>query len=404
MIHGLNPSRVLVGAVPVLLLSLGSGTEAAAQDGQSWRAWAGCWEAVDAPGTPTLCVVPTADPAVAELVSVQNGAVVERERIDASGQRVARVREGCSGWEQAEWSPDGRRLYTQSEYDCEGGLRRTSSGISSLLPGGEWLNVQGVEVSSNTGVRAIRYRSTQAPALVRDELAAAMVGRELAFESARVAATAPIALADVEDASRRADAAVVEAWLIESGQSFDMNAARLVQAAQAGVPGSVIDVMVALSYPRVFAIDGTSRAAERLPTETARAPRPGYGVYNPWFGGYPYDFWMYPGFGLSPYGFGGLGYSRFGYGYRWYPQRPIVVIRDPAREERQGRLVNNRGYTRPNSGSATSSRGDSGTSSTATTSRSGGSSSSGTSGSASGSSGSTSSGSSGATRTAQPRQ
>jgi hypothetical protein len=411
MAKRLNPVRVMVGAIPALVFALASGTEATAQEvQQGWRALAGCWEAVEAPGLPTLCIVPTQDPAVAELVSVSDDAVVERERIEATGARVARVREGCSGWEQAEWSPDGRRLYTRSEHVCEGGLTRTSSGISSVLPSGEFLNVQGIEASGGSGVRALRYRPTETAEVVRAELEATRLGRELAFETARISVATPITRDQVVEATRHAEDAVVEAWLIEGGASFDLNGARLVELADAGVPGSVIDVMVALSYPQVFAIDGpagAARLAQQQVARTTRSVRPGYGYINPWFGGFPYDYVIYPGFGFSPFGFGGLGYSpyghRYGRGFAWYPQRPIVVVRQP--ERNQGRLVRGQGYTRPGStGTASAPRPSSGTSSTATTSRSGGSTTSGSSGSASGSSGSTSSGSSGATRTAQPRQ
>ena len=75
-----------------------------------WQAWAGCW----APGSdsstpiaenaPVVCVVPLAGGSRAELVAVGEGKVVARELVVATGERQASERDGCDGWETAEWS------------------------------------------------------------------------------------------------------------------------------------------------------------------------------------------------------------------------------------------------------------------------------------------------------------
>src|SRR5207244_1725794 len=78
----------------------------------------------------------------------------------------------------------------------------------------------------------------------------------------RAAAAVSLATDDVGEAARRVDTSVLEAWLVERGESFTLDAKRLVTLADAGVPTPVIDLMVALSYPKVFAINAASRQGE----------------------------------------------------------------------------------------------------------------------------------------------
>src|SRR5690606_36648710 len=99
---------------------------------------------------------------------------------------------------------------------------------------------------------------------------------------------------------------------------FAVDAEQLEQLADAGVPGKVIDAMVALSYPKVFAIAGSEdigmradevamqdeeRTGGRTIISTMMYPY-GYGYY-----GYsPFDYFYSP-FAYSPYGYG------FGFGW-----------------------------------------------------------------------------------------
>jgi len=73
---------------------------------------------------------------------------------------------------------------------------------------------------------------------------------------------------------------IVESWLVEEGEGFALSARRLDQLKSAGVPDRVIDVMVALSYPGVFAINLATHSGER------RAPEAG-----PSTGGRPCTAW-----------------------------------------------------------------------------------------------------------------
>jgi hypothetical protein len=334
-----------------------------------WQAWLGCWQPVDTPAAAAaaapsasaagqlVCVTPAAGGSAVDVVSVADGKVTARERVDATAQRHETTKDGCAGWESAEWSARGARVYLRSEYVCPGGVQRKSSGLLAVSPDGEWLDVHSVAAGASTGVRVVRYREASASAELPAELSAALQGRALAVSTARAAAAAPLATGDVVEAVRHVEVPVVEAWLAERGQGFAVDGKRLVELADAGVPGRVIDMMVALSYPRVFAVDPASRQGELRTTVDSGRRAQGYAtegrlgpvVFVDRYGYSPYGWSAY-----SPYGGYLYGYGR---GYGWYPGGgPVIVIRDPnggGQPARRGRAVNGRGYTRGDGASGT---------------------------------------------------
>ncbi|HEY9429384.1 MAG TPA: hypothetical protein VIR34_19640 [Gemmatimonadaceae bacterium] len=329
-----------------------------------WQPWLGCWEPaglVEGLNSHMLCVLPVEGSSAVELATVDSGRVLVRERVVANGERIRSDESGCTGWKSAQWSPDGEQLYLKSDFDCGGGLHRTATGIFAMAPGGVWLDVQRVSANEGGGVRVIHYRSASAPDVLRDELARVTAERELALSTARAAAAGSVSLEDVINASRAVDPGVVEAWLIERRQQFAVDSRQLVQLADAGVPSRVIDAMVALSYPKVFAIGG-SNDVDMHSGELALQPEESGGrtilstmMYPPY--GYGYY-----GFGLSPfdYYYSPFGYTPYGYGYGWYPGAgPVVIIRNPnVNAPEHGRMVNGRGYVRGGqSGSDGSARG-----------------------------------------------
>jgi hypothetical protein len=385
------------------LLLAASATAQSSMPDARWLPWLGCWQPTDAEApdsavasqAPVVCVVPTSAPSAVEIVTVANGTVTSRDRIQAGGQQHPREDEGCKGSERVEWSQDGRRLYRVLEHACPGGIGRRSSGLMAILPSGEWVSAQGISVAGNSDVRVLRYRPvSQTHAAVPAEIQRALAGRALAVDAARIAASAPPTTQDLVEASRRLDADVVSAWLIEREEGFAVDAQRLIELAEAGVPEPVIDVMVALSYPRVFAINrttGTSRFRPQEQSGLTDRRRSGPTVFmDPWnrYSGYGWGY--YPGYGSGYY----PGYARGYYG------RPVIIVRAPADgddSQPRGRAVKGQGYTRRSGDSST------GTSSTPRPSTG----SSQGSGSSTSSSGSTSQGSQGSSsdsgRTAKPR-
>ena len=366
-------TRTVASAIAVALVATSLPLVARAQDTTTdprWQGWTGCWRPAAAPlageddtlGTrfvdrdaPLLCVVPAGESS-ADMVTVADGKVVARETIDASGAGRSRTRDGCSGTETARWSDDARRVYLRSVYTCPGGLTRTSNGVLAISTDGELLDVQGVVSGAGKSVRVARYRDAGMPSSLPATIAGAIGGRAMAVGASRTAAAAPITETEIVDASRTLDAPVVQAWLIESGQRFAVDAKAIARLADAGVPGGVTDVLVALSYPRVFAVDRATFASDLRPvgasSQLAAGPRTIYAdVYPPNVGGYrngyydPY-FSGYSRFGYSPFGYSPFGYGSYG-GYGAYPYggTPVIIVRSgPAQPH--GKVVKGQGYTR----------------------------------------------------------
>ncbi len=71
--------------------------------------------------------------------------------------------------------------------------------------------------------------------------------------------TRPMQMADVIEASRAVAPGALEAALIESRARFPLSSRALVALADAGVPGSVTDLMVAMSYPQAFSVERAMR-------------------------------------------------------------------------------------------------------------------------------------------------
>jgi len=314
--------------------------------------------------------------------------MVSAEAIYTDGVAREVDRDGCRGVETARFSGDGYRVYMESEYVCEGGSPRTARGLLAMVNPMEWLDVKVVEASGHRVPWALRYRMARGAREAEVGMEDVVASRAFAVRSARIAASAPLGEDDFLDVLDQAGAEALEALLVERGEAFDVNAETLVRLADAGVPGRVIDVVVALSYPDRFLLN--AGAVEELQRERAYAAHPmayagpyrRWSMWDPFF----YDPFYYRSgmYGYSPYGYFG-GYYR--------PTTIIVQPRPPAESAPPGQMVRGRGYTRGGSGQATTSTG---------TSSSGGSGSV-SSGGSSGSSGAASSGSSGSTRRAIPR-
>jgi hypothetical protein len=439
-------SRSAAGTILVAGLLSAGAVRAEAQGTSAdsrWQPWIGCWQTIDTPReandstAPVTCVIPAGTPSAVDIATVVDGKLVSRDRIDADGAQRASTKDGCTGWERAQWAADGRRVFLSSNYSCPGGLDRASSGVVALSAGGEWLDVQGITAGGNTGVQVVRYEPVTAPASLPREIAAAVAqatpARSLA-QAARTAAAAPIDTRDVTEAVGIVEPVVVQAWLTERRQGFQLDAKELVALSKAGVPGGVIDVMVALSYPTRFAVaptatqPGQPHVIQSPEDRPLRRPSVGLSTYDDLRYGYsPYGYSRYGyqygrsrlDYGFSPYGYGyspyGYGYSPYGGSYGWYSGAgPVVIIRDPntggSSGASNGRVVNGRGYTRGEqaSGSGRTASPRSPSIDTDTRARTNEASSSrGGSSSGSSSSGSSSSGGggegSGATRTAKPR-
>ena len=366
-------SRALV----VAALVIGSATLAGAQNTQvaaadaRWAPWVGCWQpsALDPitqnltpnKSAPIVCLAPAGGNAMVDLITVTDSTVGTPERVDANGARREVGRDGCTGWETAEFSPDAKRIYLKTEHKCTGNRTRTSTGIMSITPTGQWLDVQGVRVDSRSAVRVVRYGRVPVPATLSAEMRSALEHGGMATSLAVMAASDSIRVADVVEATKRVDGLVVQTWLAQRGQGFSLDAKRLSQLADAKVPSNVIDVMVALSYPQLFAVNLAQADGQIIQTSGVRpnaeeAIGNGPMVFMSWDPFYSSSYGYY-----SRYGSNGLGYSG-GYYPPYYQGTPVVITRpsgsvDLPERDTRGRMVRGSGYTRP------ADRGDGGSSS-----------------------------------------
>lgn len=361
---------------------------AAAQSaGPRWQAWFGCWTAAPAldpalapiaASAPLVCVTPTDDANVVEVATVVAGKPTATQRIDAGGRETPVTAKGCAGTERARWSADERRVYLEADATCDG-VRRRTSGILAITAQGEWLDVQGVRAGEGDGVRVNRYRDAGLPSALPAEISRALGERSMSSHGARLAAGARVGIAAVVEASKAATDGVVEAWLLERGQSFGITARELVSLADAGVPGRVTDALVAVSNQGTFAVAREGPGEWRDDDVSGRRIPVYVEPRGPWGWGHsPYDH-------HSPYGYGAYGYG----GYS-----PVIVINRPGAATPSGKVVKGRGYTRDDAAAAEAS---SSPSAGRAASPSGSGSSTGRTG------GSSTSGSKGEQRTAKPR-
>ena len=397
-------SRLLVAGAMAALGALSVGAQGVTVD-QRWQPWIGCWQPpsgeTTASESPRVCVIPASGSAGVTMVSFMNGKETSRQQLDASGQQRAVERDGCTGWESSQFSADDRRVYLRSELTCSGSLKRVSSAVLAMSPEGDWIGAESVSAGGGTGLRVTRYRDAGVPADVTPEIASAIGGRRVALETARIAAGAPIGQAAVIEATRHLNAAVVQALLAERGQRFDLDASQLASLADAGVPGSVTDVMVALSYPHKFVLDRDARIVELHASGDStrgggvygRGMLPGYAgrsacspfssIYDPYrfaygvipfsyaISPYPYDYSLSAFgsqcgmYGFSPYGYGS-GYGSYGYGraYGYWGSGPYVIVRGATRPS--GQAVNGSGYTSRGQSTSTRTGVSKGTGSTST--------------------------------------
>lgn len=339
---GAAATAMLAGA-----LLLPAGDAAAQQADARWLPWLGCWTEVGASGE-LLCVRPAPDAPGVELVSVRDGEVVGSETLRADGVAREESRAGCTGSERAAFSSDGQRIYLRSEFVCEGGVERQGTGIVAMVSPAEWIRVETTEVAGETAAVTRRFRAAPPSAAREAGFGDVTAGREMAVDAARQAAAARPSVDDLIEAGERVDAEAVRTWVAERGEPLAVDAENLARLADAGVSETVIDVVVAVSFPERFAVDRDARGEQAVAAAGRAYPaRDGTRFHGR-------RYWRDP-FYRDPFHYG---YRPFGFGFGaqpwWYGTRsPTVVVVTPRPDDDGGRVVNGRGYTQdaPSAGS-----------------------------------------------------
>jgi hypothetical protein len=370
-----------------------------------WFPFLGCWEPVGAETLAVLCVHP-GDGGV-RIQSWVEGAPEPGDLLLIADGRARPVDVGgCEGTRRVSWSADGRRVFLDEALRCGADALRTSRGILAFTAGGDgWAELQEIEspgVSPVLSVRRVRRASAATVAAFGVESLDSSPAQYLLVETSRAAAARPMDPSGVVEAVREAGASVTGALIAELGNPFPLNAAALRTLKRDGVPDTVLDLMIAVTWPDRFEIRGVGEVAsvtpedpnarwdatgQRYPAEghpvqgRARGVAyPTYGVWGPVWGS-PLDPWydpfFYGGWARGPYGqtvyrwapgsAWGVGGWNPVWGPEWYVGRPLVVVVDPAPGRPFARgSVSPDGYVRPGGTSPAAPRTASPTPATAT--------------------------------------
>ena len=277
-------------------------------------------------GDVMICITPSEQPQAVMQQTVLDGDSVLDERVSTDGVAHAADDGTCKSTRRAEWSASGRQLFSRGTLSCAGQPERQITGLSMILPGPTWVDVQMSEVGGQRSVRVRRY------GLSREQI---RTGGARALSPQSPAPLSRWTLDEVKDASRKTAPEVLQAALVEAGTKFPLSGRTLVELKKARVPDSVLDVMVALTFPERFVIE--------RPTYNASYGGGGGGGFDPWSMASDYG-WLsvYAPFGYQYYGY----YDpRYGPGYGWVPVAPPIDGGD-VEPDSNGRVINGAGYTR----------------------------------------------------------
>ena len=108
-----------------------------------------------------ICVTPAPQTNAVSQQTVLNGESVLDEVVAADGAPRTGEDGRCRSTRRAEWSTSGRQLFTRGTVSCEGQPERTITGLSLVMPGPTWVDVQMVDVRGSKSVRVRRYGATR---------------------------------------------------------------------------------------------------------------------------------------------------------------------------------------------------------------------------------------------------
>ncbi|TVP55462.1 MAG: hypothetical protein EA351_10760 [Gemmatimonadales bacterium] len=320
-----------------------------------WLPWIGCWEPSDvsanAEGSDLLvCFEPT-DQGV-RVLTLGDGEVLGEEHIVADGRPVPTADGGCEGTREARWSDDGRRAFVLSDLNCAEGVDRVTRGVFAMADEGrEWLEIHGVRSADRDQTMAVRaFRTASRATLERHDVTPAGTERNLAIQTSRLAASDALDRDDLIEAVSVIGSEVTAALVAEMREPYRLDAATLKGHASAGVPGEVIDMMIAVSYPNRFMIDAGE--AQAVPARAVDSRRDAYPPRSAYYGPSTrcptWDRFCWDLRYRSMYGYyGSPGYA-FGGGYGWGYRGPRYIIYQPGTVRGSGGSVNpGQGYRAP---------------------------------------------------------
>jgi hypothetical protein len=275
-----------------------------------------------------VCVVPAGNGVtLTTMVGTQKAL---EETLIADGSNQAITDRECRGSKRSEWSQSAHRIYSTAEISCDGQAPRKISSLSMMTPGPTWVDIQLIDIQGRKNIRVRRLQRVDDPS-ARRPAATSFTG-----ESSWT-------VDDIKEASSKLAPEAVQAALVELRSGFELKSKQLLELHKAGVSQSIIDLMVALSYPKRFVIERPVNTAPPL----SGFGYGGFGLYDDAMWPFYMDTMFWPSY-----------YSPFAYRYwglydpYYYPGSGYVVL-PPVGEapsapvpSGQGRVVDGRGYTR----------------------------------------------------------
>ena len=199
---------------------------------------------------------------------------------------------------------------------CANEIERSLVGLSMLVEGNRWIELQSISLDGGDHRELLvrQYERLADAETLELGFTPLELGLAARAATARAAASGPLDVDDVLEASERAPVEIVEAAILESNSLFALDSAVLIRLVEAGVEERVIDLMVAISYPDQLAAELFHQLA------SGGGGYAGYGGYRgyattPYYGYYAGSCWgPYYGPMYGPYG-PGCDYRSPYYGY-----------------------------------------------------------------------------------------
>ncbi len=298
-----------------------------------WLPWIGSWRLIPdavreedsaAKKDYVVEINPGDDGKTVMMKSYEGEKLLLESRITADGSRQPLKDEKCGGWYRYSWSESGKRLLFESQSSCPGELARFVYGLSIVTDNRDWLDIQLLRSGEDRAVSVRKFRS------VAESTKAMPAPRYLAATS--------LSIDEVIDLSRRIPYELIEAAIVELDKPFKINSSALKRLADAHVQPQVVDLMVAISFPDRFDV-----SRQRVVPVRQRSAGSSGGYYGPSYGWLPFGYWSIYGpysswyWGSPFYDYWGWNVWRDGYSYGGH---------GGGREDRGGRLINGRGYSR----------------------------------------------------------
>jgi hypothetical protein len=321
-----------------------------------WAPWLGCWRAEDdLTGTGVrLCITPESVAGV-KLLTILDEDLRMTETVIPDKVTRPIADKDCRGTSRSEWSHDNQRLFRFTDVTCGAEAPRKVSGVAFLLEGPILVDVQLADLSDNKSVRVRRFHRSGNQKLPDGSVAP----RSADVRGSAVGA--PWTVDDVIEASSKISSDAVQAALTEAGSGFKLDKRSLLAMDKAGVSEGVIDLMVALSYPKRFVVERASAG----PADDSGSIGPPIGWWDPFLSPvlpfsmlgrdcFSYYYAYGPSYGCGRFysayswGFGYPIYPYYSYGYPGWINMGNGSSITPAPPENgspDSRVVNGRGYT-----------------------------------------------------------